>query len=123
MEFPPIEFMEKKPRKILCLFCRKIRIKRSHHCNNCRKCHLKLDHHCFLLNNCVGLANYKLFIVFLFYAVLTSLFVVSTMFEAIEYYLQVYGIISIQFAIFASFYITLFSTFIPLVIFFLSHIR
>ncbi|RAL14884.1 DHHC family palmitoyltransferase [Aspergillus homomorphus CBS 101889] len=55
-------------------FCKKCQCPkpdRAHHCSTCKRCVLKMDHHCPWLATCVGLYNYKAFLLFLIY---TSVF-------------------------------------------------
>ncbi|KAK4889207.1 palmitoyltransferase for Vac8p [Elasticomyces elasticus] len=54
-----------------CNKCQTLKPDRSHHCSSCGQCVLKMDHHCPWLATCVGLRNYKAFLLFLIY---TSLF-------------------------------------------------
>ncbi|XP_037087244.1 palmitoyltransferase ZDHHC20-B-like [Pollicipes pollicipes] len=51
-----------------CERCRLIKPDRCHHCSVCGECVLKMDHHCPWVNNCIGFANYKFFVLFLGYA-------------------------------------------------------
>ena len=54
-------------------YCKKCQAKkpdRAHHCSTCRRCVLKMDHHCPWLATCVGLKNYKPFILFCAYTTL-----------------------------------------------------
>ena len=51
-------------------FCKKCQARkpdRAHHCSTCRRCVLKMDHHCPWLATCVGMRNYKPFILFCSY--------------------------------------------------------
>jgi hypothetical protein len=49
----------------LCPECETIRTGRSRHCIICHKCVDRYDHHCPWINNCIGLRNYKIFLVFI----------------------------------------------------------
>jgi palmitoyltransferase len=45
-----------------CVFCKRIRPVRSHHCEACGSCQLMRDHHCYWIRNCVGYFNYRYFV-------------------------------------------------------------
>ncbi|CAH8391378.1 unnamed protein product [Eruca vesicaria subsp. sativa] len=57
-----------------CQKCSHFKPPRAHHCRVCKRCVLRMDHHCIWINNCVGHTNYKVFFVFVVYAVTTCVY-------------------------------------------------
>ncbi|KAF4120687.1 palmitoyltransferase ZDHHC2/15/20 [Geosmithia morbida] len=76
-----------------CKKCQARKPDRAHHCSTCRRCVLKMDHHCPWLATCVGLRNYKAFLLFLIYtsvfcmyaAVVAGTWVWSELLDSAEY--------------------------------------
>ncbi|KAH0721676.1 hypothetical protein KY290_006681 [Solanum tuberosum] len=56
-----------------CQKCSLYKPPRAHHCRICNRCILRMDHHCVWMNNCVGHANYKIFFIFVMYAVVACI--------------------------------------------------
>ena len=59
-----------------CRHCRCIKPPRAHHDSISGKCVLAMDHYCPWMNNCVGLYNYRHFVLFLLYLFIGALYVV-----------------------------------------------
>ena len=74
-----LELMELSERQITprkCGKCNLLKPPRAHHCSVCGVCVMKMDHHCPWINNCVGIANYRYFFLFLFFLAQACLFIV-----------------------------------------------
>ncbi len=65
----------------LCTYCRLIKSETSFHCLMCGRCVELFDHHCPFINNCLGLNNYKYFLLFI---LSYFLFLVSVSLELIR---------------------------------------
>mmetsp|Transcript_44110 Transcript_44110/g.82506 ORF Transcript_44110/g.82506 Transcript_44110/m.82506 type:complete len:343 (+) Transcript_44110:30-1058(+) len=60
-----------------CPKCGLLKPPRAHHCSVCGVCVMKMDHHCPWINNCVGLGNYRFFLLFLLFLALSCIFIIS----------------------------------------------
>ena len=66
-----------------CDQCENVKPPRAHHCRRCKRCIIRMDNHCVILNNCVGLYNWKYFVstfVYLFLASVNGLLLMSLRF-------------------------------------------
>lgn len=64
-------------KKRYCLMCHVFKPDRCHHCSICNRCVLNMDHHCRMrylawINNCIGFFNRKIFMLMLFYSLLSG---------------------------------------------------
>jgi len=76
--------------KKYCKRCKAFKPTRAHHCSICDRCIIKMDHHCPWVNNCVGIGNHKLFLLFIFFVFVVSLYSVALL--TMQYVLcSVYG--------------------------------
>ncbi|KAM0847597.1 hypothetical protein ACQ4PT_054912 [Festuca glaucescens] len=73
-EIPVHEVKRKGGDLRYCQKCGHYKPPRAHHCRVCKRCVLKMDHHCIWINNCVGHENYKIFLVFVLYAVIACFY-------------------------------------------------
>lgn len=71
-----------------CTTCHIWRPPRSSHCGVCNVCVVNHDHHCIYINNCVGLRNYKYFLWFVLFTVISNIYVTVTTFVHIFHYLS-----------------------------------
>ena len=58
-----------------CETCKIIRPPGASHCISCDNCVLDYDHHCFFISNCVAKRTHKFFYLFLFFAVISCLYI------------------------------------------------
>uniref|UniRef100_A0A7S4N8L5 Palmitoyltransferase n=1 Tax=Odontella aurita TaxID=265563 RepID=A0A7S4N8L5_9STRA len=56
----------------MCSQCQSFKPQNCHHCRICDRCVSRMDHHCPWMNNCIGAANLKHFILFLIYTWIAS---------------------------------------------------
>lgn len=65
---------ESQENGVYCEHCKMKRPEGSWHCVMCNACILRRDHHCSILSRCIGLHNYRYFIVFLFYVAVSMMY-------------------------------------------------
>eukprot|EP00485_Elphidium_margaritaceum_P012586 CAMPEP_0202693058 /NCGR_PEP_ID=MMETSP1385-20130828/7281_1 /ASSEMBLY_ACC=CAM_ASM_000861 /TAXON_ID=933848 /ORGANISM="Elphidium margaritaceum" /LENGTH=386 /DNA_ID=CAMNT_0049348693 /DNA_START=20 /DNA_END=1180 /DNA_ORIENTATION=- len=63
-----------------CEDCNAPKPPRAHHCSICHRCILNMDHHCPWVAGCVGLCNYRYFVLFMFWVCVGALFFIANAF-------------------------------------------
>lgn len=69
----------------MCGRCHSFKPENCHHCRICDRCVSRMDHHCPWMNNCIGVANLKHFILFLVYT--WTLSALALLIFALNYFL------------------------------------
>ena len=72
----------------LCPECETIRTNRSRHCIICHQCVDRYDHHCPWINNCVGVRNHNIFIVYLIFQFATLVVSIQQTVQLLMIYYQ-----------------------------------
>ena len=60
-----------------CRTCNSVKPPYSHHCKTCGHCIARMDHHCPWVNNCVGMRTQKLFLLFLLYVFVGTVYALA----------------------------------------------
>jgi len=60
-----------------CVYCKTPKPPNAHHCRSCQACVVDMDHHCSFIGNCVGANNHVHFLLFLLFATVSGLYVLT----------------------------------------------
>lgn len=72
-----------------CNICMCVKPDRCHHCSACGTCVLRMDHHCPWINACVHFNNYKFFLLAVFWALITTLYLLAS---CSKYFVQYWSV-------------------------------
>ncbi|ORM39811.1 putative palmitoyltransferase ZDHHC8 [Babesia sp. Xinjiang] len=67
-----------------CVTCHIYKPPRVKHCYECRQCVVRFDHHCPWLSNCIGGHNYKIFVMFWLWYLITECYALTVILSCIK---------------------------------------